>query len=97
VAERKFPKPLNLATRLGCEYFCANWKILSVDMVAQAHKRDMHVSTWTVNRIHDMLKLEEMGVDSIITDYPTSTRMFFDNRARAVLSLPTKEGAPEPA
>src|SRR5690554_1267538 len=97
VAERKFPKPLNLATRLGCEYFCVNWKILNADMVAQAHKRNMHVSTWTVNRIHDMLKLEEMGVDSIITDYPTSTRMFFDNRARAVLSLPAKEGMPEPA
>jgi len=97
VAERKFPKPLNLATSLGCEYFCVNWKILNADMVAMAHKRNMHVSTWTVNRIHDMLQLEEMGVNSIITDYPTSTRMFFDNRARALLSLPTKEGTPEPA
>ncbi len=47
----------------------------------------MHVSTWTVNRIHDMLALEAMGVDSIITDYPTSTRMFFDNRALSTLAL----------
>ncbi|MBY6193287.1 glycerophosphodiester phosphodiesterase [Marinobacter hydrocarbonoclasticus] len=97
VAERKFPRPLNLATRLGCEYFCVNWKILTKGMVETAHRRNMHVSTWTVNRIHDMLLLEEMGVDSIITDYPTSTRMFFDNRAKAVLNLPIRETSPEPA
>lgn len=97
VAERKFPKPLNLATRLGCEFFCANWKILDKQMVDQAHKRNMHVSAWTVNRIHDMLALEDMGVDSIITDYPTSTRMFFDNRAKALLSLPVRDNAPEHA
>ena len=96
VAERKFPKPLNLATRLGCEYFCVNWKILHKEMVDMAHKRNMHVSTWTVNRIHDMLALEDMGVDSIITDYPTSTRMYFDNRARSLLNLPVRE-TPEPA
>jgi glycerophosphoryl diester phosphodiesterase len=41
-----------------------------------------------VNRIHDMLKLEEMGVNSIITDYPTSTRIFFDNRADSLFRLP---------
>ncbi|MFO8141152.1 MAG: glycerophosphodiester phosphodiesterase [Marinobacter sp.] len=96
VAERKFPKPLNLAARLGCEFFCANWKILNKQMVDQAHKRNMQVSAWTVNRIHDMLALEEMGVDSIITDYPTSTRMFFDNRAKTSLSLPIRGNTPEP-
>ncbi|MBE02920.1 glycerophosphodiester phosphodiesterase [Marinobacter lutaoensis] len=88
VAERRFPNPLNTAIRLGCEYFCVNWKIVSPEMVETAHRRNMHVSTWTVNRIHDMLQLEAMGVDSIITDYPTSSRMFFDNRARALLNLP---------
>ncbi|PSF05429.1 glycerophosphodiester phosphodiesterase [Marinobacter fuscus] len=97
VAERKFPKPLNLATRLGCEYFCVNWKILTRAMVETAHRQNMHVSTWTVNRIHDMLKLEEMGVDSIITDFPTSTRMYFDNRANSPLSIPLGETIPEPA
>lgn len=91
VAERKFPRPLNMATRLGCHYLCLNWKLCSKELVANAHRKGLHVSTWTVNRIHDMLQLEEMGVDSIITDYPTSTRMFFDNRARALLSLPSSE------
>lgn len=90
VAERRFPWPLGTATRLECRYFCANWKILNRELVEAAHRRGMHVSAWTVNRIHDMLKLEAMGVDSIITDYPTSSRIFFDNRARSILDLPIR-------
>lgn len=99
VADRKFPKPLNQAKRLNCEYLCAKSKILSRSMVEQAHRMDMHVSAWTVNRIHDMLKLQEIGVDSVITDFPTSTRIYFDNRAQSPLVLPLKEEkpAPEPA
>ncbi|MCK2149924.1 MULTISPECIES: glycerophosphodiester phosphodiesterase [Marinobacter] len=96
VAERKFPRPLNVATRLGCSYLCLNWKLCSKELVANAHRREMHVSVWTVNRIHDMLQLEEMGVNSVITDYPTSTHIFFDNRARALLSLPQSQSEPVP-
>ncbi|EON93973.1 glycerophosphoryl diester phosphodiesterase [Marinobacter lipolyticus SM19] len=98
VAERKFPRPINVASRLHCQYLCVNWKICSKAMVDDAHRRGMHVSAWTVNRIHDMLELEKFGVDSIISDYPTSTRMYFDNRANSVLSLPhngTLESATE--
>lgn len=93
VAERKFPKPLNVATRLGCDYLCLNWKLCSKDLVESAHRKGLHVSTWTVNRIHDMLALEAMGVNSIITDFPTSTRMYFDNRAKSLISLPEKPEA----
>lgn len=96
VAERKFPRPLSMANRLGCDYLCINWKLCSKMLVEQAHRRGIHVSTWTVNRIHDMLQLEAMGVDSIITDYPTSTRMFFDNRARSALSLPQSQDGVTP-
>jgi glycerophosphoryl diester phosphodiesterase len=97
VAERKFPNPMKLATQLECAYFCANWKILTPAMVEAAHRRDMHVSTWTVNRIHDMLQMEALAVDSIITDFPTSTRIFFDNRAKSLLSLPLRDGTLAPA
>lgn len=83
VTDKKFPKPINVATRLHCDFLCLGWKICTKGLVEEAHRRDMKVSTWTVNRIHDMLGLENMGVDSIITDFPTSTRMFFDNRAQS--------------
>ncbi|MEP1705937.1 MAG: glycerophosphodiester phosphodiesterase family protein, partial [Marinobacter sp.] len=67
------------------------WRICTRPIVDDAHRRGMHVSTWTVNRIHDMVQLEAKGVDSIITDYPTSTRMFFDNREKSALHLPTPQ------
>lgn len=88
VTDRKFPRPVNAAARLHCDFLCISWRICSRPIVDDAHRRGMHVSTWTVNRIHDMLQLEAKGVDSIITDYPTSTKMFFDNRSRAALHLP---------
>jgi len=91
VTERRFPRPLRIASGLGCDYLCINWKLCSPELVENAHRREMHVSCWTVNRIQDMLWLEAMGVDSIITDYPTSTRMFFDNRASASLTLPGRQ------
>lgn len=90
VAERRFPRPLGLATGLECDYLCINWKLCSPRLVDNARNRGLHVSCWTVNRIQDMLRLEAMGVDSIITDYPTSTRMYFDNRARTALALPER-------
>lgn len=88
VTDRKFPKPVNAAARLHCDFLCIGWRMCTEAIVNDAHRRGMHVSTWTVNRIHDMLQLEAKGVDSIITDYPTSTRMFFDNRSKAALQLP---------
>lgn len=81
VAGRRFPRPLATARRLDCSYLIPDWKLCSPDMVRQAHRYDMKVSVWTVNRIHDMVLLEQMGVDSIITDFPTSTRIYFENRS----------------
>lgn len=94
VADRRFPNPVKQALKLKCDYLCLNWRICTTAMVEAAHQRDLHVSTWTVNRIHDMLELEKRGVDSIITDYPTSTYIYFQNRAaRPALRLPERSGA----
>lgn len=87
VTDRKFPKPVKAAARLHCDFLCIGWRMCTEAIVNDAHRRGMHVSSWTVNRIHDMLQLEAKGVDSIITDYPTSTRMYFDNRSKAALHL----------
>ncbi|MDX1633378.1 MAG: glycerophosphodiester phosphodiesterase [Marinobacter sp.] len=99
VADRRFPNPLKQALRLKCDYLCLNWRICSTAMVEAAHQRDLHVSTWTVNRIHDMLELEKRGVDSIITDFPTSTHIYFQNRDSTLqLRLPERgKNQDEPA
>ncbi|MFC4258628.1 glycerophosphodiester phosphodiesterase [Marinobacter lacisalsi] len=80
VAGRRFPRPVATALRMHCSYLIPSWRICSRDMVRQAHQLDMQVSVWTVNRIHDMLAMEDLGVNSIITDFPTSTHIYFDNR-----------------
>ncbi|MDX1756616.1 MAG: glycerophosphodiester phosphodiesterase [Marinobacter sp.] len=90
VVDRRFPKATTVARRLNCNYLILNWKLCSKALVEDAHRHDLHVSTWTVNRIHDMLELESQGVDSIITDYPTSTKIYFDNRTGALPHLTPK-------
>lgn len=80
VADRRFPRPVRTARSLGCNYLCPSKRLVTEAMVQAAHQQGMHVSTWTVNRIHDMVVLEQMGVDSIITDYPTSALIYFENR-----------------
>ncbi|SDX10729.1 glycerophosphodiester phosphodiesterase [Marinobacter mobilis] len=91
VIDSRFPKPISVASRLECDYLILNWKLCSRELVEDAHRRDIKVSTWTVNRIHDMLELEEQGVDSIITDYPTSTRIYFENRMESLPHLPPEQ------
>ena len=35
------------------------------------HKRGIHVSTWTVNDASAIRELHRLGVDSVISDYPS--------------------------
>ncbi|MFE8071510.1 glycerophosphodiester phosphodiesterase [Marinobacteraceae bacterium S3BR75-40.1] len=89
VSGRRFPNPVKLAQRLDCNFLCCGWKLCSASMVKAAHGADLHVTAWTVNRIHDMLELEDNGVDSVITDFPTSTLMFFENRQHRLIKAHT--------
>lgn len=82
VSERRFPNPIKIAVSLGCNYLCLKWTQCSADLVKDAHSQRLHLSAWTTNRIHDMLALEQQGVDSIITDFPTSARVYFDGRLK---------------
>lgn len=93
VAARRFPRPVATAVRLDCTYLVPGWRLCNESMIRQAHGHGLHVSAWTMNRIHEMLYLESLGVDSIITDFPTSTRMFFDNRSDSPLSLEAPSAA----
>ncbi|WP_394244207.1 glycerophosphodiester phosphodiesterase [Halopseudomonas laoshanensis] len=56
--------------RYGCDYLILNWKLCSAQRVASAKAHGLHVSVWTVNEPALMQRLADMGVDSIITDFP---------------------------
>ena len=79
VAEYRFPGPLKTAKSLGCEFLCIHYPLSTERLVQDAHNQGIHLSCWTVNSIHEMLNLKEQGVDSIITDYPSSALIYFEN------------------
>jgi len=60
--------------RLGFtpEIWSPNYRLVTPEMIAEARGRGMLVIPWTVNRVDEMKRLLEMGVDGIITDYPDS-------------------------
>tara|TARA_R110001592_G_scaffold75380_1_gene228284 strand:- start:4963 stop:5691 length:729 start_codon:yes stop_codon:yes gene_type:complete len=62
--------PLKSAVRYGCRYLILNWKLCKPARIRKAQALGLHVSVWTVNDPTTMTRLADMGVDSIITDFP---------------------------
>lgn len=65
-------KALSLAQELHCQWLLPHYTILNkyLDFVIQAHANGLKVSTWTVNDYDEIAKFKNIGVDSLITDYP---------------------------
>ena len=78
VAEYRIPNPVSTAKKLGCHYLCLNYSLCSETLMVEARKYNLHVSCWTVNSINDMQSLKEKGVDSLITDFPSSALTYFN-------------------
>ncbi|GAA1348089.1 glycerophosphodiester phosphodiesterase family protein [Arthrobacter roseus] len=77
---------LALAARaLGYDAVSPTWKSVTPQMIAEAHSLGLPVVPWTVNDASEMERLMDMGVDGIITDYPTTLREVMDMRG---LKLP---------
>lgn len=47
-----------------------DYHLVTKEMVEQVHKAGMKLIPWTVNTKEEMLKLIDLGVDAIITDFP---------------------------
>ena len=52
------------------EIYSPNYRLVSANLVKEAHDKAMQVIPWTVNEVEVMKSLIKMGVDGIITDYP---------------------------
>ena len=64
---------LNVGTYLkaaGMEAFHPCWFSLDKDVVADIHAQNVAINTWTVNEEEDIRYMVELGVDSIIGNYP---------------------------
>ena len=45
-----------------------------------AHRRDTQVHVWTIDHAEEMLRLLELGVDSIMTDHPAILKQVLQQR-----------------
>ena len=59
-------------SRLGYtpEVYSPNYSLVNDELVKQCHDKSMKIIPWTVNDKKQIKKLQKMGVDGIITDYP---------------------------
>ena len=73
------------AKALGYDIISPTFRSVTSQMIAEAHEYGLPVIPWTVNTTADMARLMDLGVDGIITDYPTRLRTFMDQRG---LKLP---------
>jgi len=59
-----------LGVSVGLRQILPRIDLVTPDLVAEAHRKDLSVVTWTVNSRQQMKKSISAGVDGIITDYP---------------------------
>lgn len=52
------------------EIWSPSHELVTPELVADAHERGMTIIPWTINERMEMIRLLDMGVDGIITDYP---------------------------
>lgn len=89
VCEHRYLQPTRRTASLGCRWLIAHYSLATTDLMARARKRGLKVSVWTVNDLREAERLAALGVDSIITDYPTSFIAHFDAMARRRQSGPS--------
>ena len=79
------------AAAQGYDVISPAFRSVTPGMIAEAHELGLPVIPWTVNTTADMQRLMDLGVDGIITDYPTRLRSVMEERG---LKLP-KAYAPQ--
>ena len=73
------------AAAQGYDAISPAFRSVTPGMITAAHGLGLPVVPWTVNTTADMTRLMDLGVDGIITDYPTRLRTVMEERG---LKLP---------
>ncbi len=68
------------AAAQGYDVISPAFKSVTPEMVNEAHRLNLAVIPWTVNARTDMENMIGLGVDGIITDYPTRLRTLMEER-----------------
>ncbi len=67
---------------MGGAVWAPYYEDLTPDDLARAHELGLLVNVWTVNQADDMKRMADMGVDGVITDYPTLASQVFGTKTR---------------
>lgn len=70
--------PPGQALQIPCEY--EGMTLVSEATITSAHELGVEMFVWTVNSVEEMKRLLDLGVDGIITDYPSSLRETISKR-----------------
>ncbi len=57
-------------TKNGFNCIHPHYQCITKEIICSCHQNNIDVNVWTVNNKEDALKLKELGVDCIITNYP---------------------------
>ena len=68
------------AAAQGYDVISPAFKSVTPEMISEAHGLSLAVIPWTVNARSDMENMIGLGVDGIITDYPTRLRTLMEER-----------------
>jgi glycerophosphoryl diester phosphodiesterase len=52
------------------DIYSPHYGLVDVELMENARERGIKVIPWTVNELDEMIRLKNMGVDGLITDYP---------------------------
>jgi glycerophosphoryl diester phosphodiesterase len=68
--DERDPGFVKTALETGARQVCPRSELVTPDLVAEAHRSDLHVATWTVNSPEEMRAVIAAGVDGVMTDFP---------------------------
>ncbi len=74
LAPRSAERPLERARALGAEAINPWLGLATRELIDAAHAEGLAVYVFTVNRVEDMRRLLDLGVDGLFTDYPDRLR-----------------------
>ena len=72
IMQREFLRRLGFNAQTKPDWVVPRHVMVTGDYVAKYHQLGYRIATWTVNHPFEMLRLLELGVDSIITDFPAT-------------------------
>jgi glycerophosphoryl diester phosphodiesterase len=79
LAEEAKPGLPKTAVDCGARQICPRIDLVTPQLVAEAHRSDLHVVAWTVNEREKMRAAIELGVDGIMTDVPDRLRALLED------------------